>query len=267
MKFKSWSSPYQSQAYWDALSNEDVPYTTLTYEDGNKIFFDLSVDTPTAWEVAHDDEEEYRIPEGYAAYQLCDPAENMHEDSYYTLALTKGDVRFNKRYLRQVKKAYININNPNIQLAETSSQLRAAVSMFDEHPEHRDNLPTEVFRRRITALGGAGVLLAYVLRENEQPLGVSFALRTDAQVNLRYYSAARHMGAGHLLHYMSIEDMFTNQNIEVVDLSGVSPHSSDEKMRGIDEFKNQIGGTLVEFRRSCTDSEAPVTIAQEESDI
>ena len=249
MKSFAWKSPYQSEAYWNALSHENLEFTSVPQADGSSVYFDHSVPVPTAWEVSSN--HDLVLPDDESVvYQLCDSLPSGSSDSYYTLALSSTDARFDNRYIRQVKKARSLFANPILRLAETDAQIETALAQFDNCPERRDGIPMSSFKRRITALTNASLLLSYVLYDQDEPLGVSFVLKTDTQANLRYYSAVRDKNAGHLLHFLSIEDLFSQQGIEVVDLSGISPYSDDQKMRGIDEFKHQIGGACVEFRRT-----------------
>lgn len=249
MELDSWKSPYQSREYWSTLAKVGVEYDAVTQSDGGVLFFDLTEQIPTAWESTRCYDTAPSISDISTVYQICKPSTDMHEDSYYTLALSSRDARFNKRYQRQVRRAFANLSNPTIKLAETPRQIDEAINLFAAYPDRRDNLPLDIFERRIKALVNAGLLLAYMLDNDNESLGASLVLRTDSQVNLRYYSATRDMSAGHLLHFLSIEDMFTERGIETIDLSGISPSSTDKKLRGIDEFKYQIGGTPVEFRR------------------
>lgn len=231
------------------MSTTGLEYAAVSQDNSEELFFDLQGDRPIAWEAVNPPNGNTSYLGPSTVYQLSYPSDGVDEDSYYTLALSANEAHFNKRYLRQVKKAQSGMVNPTIQLAEIPSQIRRAVDMFTPHPERRDHLPMSAFQRRIAALSDAGLLLAYVLCDGKDALGVSLALRTDTQVNLRFYSAQRQMGAGHLLHYLSIKDMFNSQGIDTIDLSGVSPHSIDPKLCGINEFKQQIGGDLIEFKR------------------
>jgi hypothetical protein len=250
MKKTTWESPYQTANYWDAMARAGVESESLQLGSGDTIYFDKSSPVPTAWEVdssvsIHPAEIGSRI-----VYQLVHSGSQMREDSYYTRALSKNDSRYNARFRRQLKKAHASLSRPTITIAESPDQFANAIALFTGHPERRDAIPEGLFQKRILSLAGAGLLLAYILQDDDhQDLGASLIIHHGGHANLRYYTAERSHGAGHLLQALSIDDLFLNQGINTVDLSGISPFAVDEKLQGIDEFKCQIGGGVREFQR------------------
>lgn len=242
-----WESPYQTPAYYEGLLQAGVPMERVSTPQGD-IYFDCSSETPIAWELAATAPLDPATLKGRAAYRLCVSSE-QRGDSYYTLAVGATDPRFSNRFMRNVKKAKAGMPHATLELAETDTQLHQALAHFTEFPERRDHIPIPDLYRRIKALGDAGAVLTYALRNEGVVIATACALKSATQANMRYYSAPRQDNAGHLLQYWVIDDLFTNKALDIVDLSGVSPLSDNETMNGIDEFKRQIGGTTLEFER------------------
>jgi len=245
----SWNSPYQNSAYIEGLQAANIPVDIVKTPDGT-IYFSDGPETPTAWELDIRFSPTTLHMAGRLAYQMCAaPSEPLRAKSYYTLALTPEDTTIANRFMRNVKKANAVMPQAHLEIAETKSQLTTVIGAFEPHRERRDDIPMNDFAQRITALHKAGALLAYALMNGTDNLGVACVLTSQSQANLRYYTSERANYAGHLLHHYLIEDLFSVKGFDVVDLSGVSPSTTDRKLQGIDEFKKQLGGTVVEFKR------------------
>ena len=215
----------------------------------SKVFyFDCSSAIPTAWELSATTPVDLATLKGRAAYRLCASSEQRN-DSYYTLALGALDHRFTNRFMRNVKKAKAAMPLASLELAETDRQLQQALAQFADHPDRRDNIALPDFTRRVKALGEAGAMLTYALLNDGEVIATTCALTSSTQANMRYYTAERTNQAGHLILYSVIEELFANRALDIVDLSGISPVSGDKKMNGIDEFKYQIGGSVLEFEK------------------
>jgi hypothetical protein len=242
-----WESPYQTPAYYEGLLQAGVPMEKLETPQG-VIYFDCSSAIPTAWELSATTPVDLATLKGRAAYRLCASSEQRN-DSYYTLALGALDPRFSNRFMRNVKKAKAAMPLASLELAETDRQLQQALAQFADHPDRRDNIAQPDFTRRVKALGEAGAMLTYALLNDGEVIATACALTSSTQANMRYYTAERINQAGHLNIYRVVEELFANRALDIVDLSGISPVSGDKKMNGIDEFKYQIGGSVLEFEK------------------
>lgn len=243
----TWRSPYQTQEYYNAMLVAGVPMRISKAADGRVIYFDESGNYPIAWEVSADIGA-IAVQPGAVIFKQRESSKLMRPDSYYTLAISQS-YEPSKRFKRNVRKGEALAPHASLHIAETSSQIRATVDFFQEFPDRRDGLSMDNFRHRVIALGRAGVLVSYVLQDGRTTLAVAHTLKSDSIVNMRYYSASRCNNVGHMLHHRVIEEVFTSASTNIIDLSGVSPFSVDKKMQGIDEFKKQIGGELVEFEK------------------
>ena len=244
----AWNSPYQTREYFEAVKNIGVPMEEVAVNNQQKVYFDGSYNTMIAWEVSADVDTSNIQLDNRVIFQQSEDDHAQDAESYYTLVISPSS-EYSRRFKRSIHKSNIEIPNATLSIAETRQQIDLAVNFFQQNPERRDNLPMEDFRKYIVALGQVGILTSYVLQNSSEMLGVAHVLKSDDVVNLRYYSADRIGNAGHLLHHKVIEDIFTNTNIETIDLSGISPFSTDDKMIRIDEFKNQIGGKVIEFTK------------------
>jgi hypothetical protein len=246
-----WDSPYQTEAHYNGLKDAGILVDKLILPD-SQIYFDGNESAPlTAWEVGPNVDIRADILGGRRVFQLADTTNGLtNEDSYYTLALHRDADRFSSRFMRNVRKAQNTYPEHRLVIVETPLRIKTAIEAFNEHPNRRDDLETTEFSRRVSSLMGHGAMAVYALQSDEQlPIGVACVLKSSKQANLRYYSADRQGCAGHLLHYLLIEELFSKQSLDIVDLSGITPVTTDSKLSGIDEFKRQIGGETLEFRQ------------------
>lgn len=245
-----WNSPYQTSVYAEGLEAAGVPVEVLNTPDGN-IYFSDGPDAKTAWELDSRFCLDALDHTGRAIYRHRKTISVSPDiDAYYTLALNLEDINVANRFMRNVRKARADMPNSRLEIAETEHQLTAIINSFGAYEERRDGIAMDEFTRRIKSLSEAGALLAYALIDGDVMKGAVCVLKSQTQANLRYYTSERGDGAGHLLHYSVIENLFANRGLDVVDLSGISPSSDDKKLKGIDEFKQQLGGTIIEFERS-----------------
>jgi hypothetical protein len=245
-----WDSPYQTASYHAGLLAAGIDAELLETASG-PVYFDGSGDVPTAWELSSTVSLSTDQLRGRAAFRLCSipSLETPDAHSYYTRVVSAADSRFASRFMRNVRKARQALPQARLEIAETEEQIQKVLAAFDAHPDRRDAMSTAEFSHRILSLLESGSLTAYALVEGSNVLGSACVLRSPTQANLRYYTAERRGNAGHLLHYEVISQLFEHEAVDIVDLSGISPTTKDSKLKGIDEFKQQIGGTIVEFEQ------------------
>ena len=246
---KLWDSPYQTIAYAEGLAAVNVPVERHLTPAGDVYFTDGPAGS-TAWELdAGVPLDTLQLVDRVAYKMRATPSESLVADAYYTLALDPATTVVANRFMRNVRKARAAMPGARLEVAETGQQLTAVIDAFEAHEERRDGMARDEFGRRIRSLFYAGALLAYAMIDGDTVKGAACVLQSRTQTNLRYYTSDRATTVGHLLHLALIEDLLGDRGFAVVDLSGISPVSGDIKLRGIDEFKHQLGGTVTVFER------------------
>ena len=253
----TWNSIYQTPEYNEAIAQTGARIDVLTTQGGHKVYFN-GTETLTAWEVdASVDMDTLDLPSDYAAMKLSEagPYEAIawaedNIDDYYTSALFKHypDAYFSQRFMRNVLKAQK--AGVTLEVVETSSQIEKALDKFTPHEGRRDGLTVDAFRSTVKHLLDASVARAFVTTTpgSTELSGSSVVLLNDTQANMRYYTADRGLPYGHYLHHATIEHLFKETGLEIVDQSGISPpHETDPTFRGVTEFKRQVGGTVLRF--------------------
>lgn len=248
---EKWESPYQTLAYANALAASDFTVSERTAPGGQAVYFYGDRPEQVAWEVGpHIEVEGLGISEDQYVYRPAQLVDEPSPDDYYTRALSAAEVGFSNRFMRNVQRAHRAYPAVALESAVTRRQQSELVAAFDPYPERRDDISPDRFGNAVSSLIGAGAMEAYAMKSprSKELLGAMCVLRSDTQANLRYYTAQRAECAGHLLHYLTIDRLLGN-GAEIVDLSGISPHSDDPQLKGIDTFKGQIRSEVVRFQR------------------
>lgn len=252
-----WSSPYQDSRFHDGIRKAGLQTEVLITKNGDPIFFYGEDNQLVAWEV----DCEFNpndIPDGHKIYKYIHENGNTNSDNdtaqrdnYQTIALMNDQPRFGKRFKRNVIKAQ-NYNIPtSLKEVVSPDQINIALSQFISNPERRDNIEMEKFTNIVQNLAQTGILRCFVLNNetNDKIVGTAAVLINDTQANLRYYSADKNNNEGHILHYLLINHLFNALSMDIVDLSGYSSsNETDKKLLGINEFKKQIGGSIINFQ-------------------
>lgn len=250
-----WHSPYQDTRFNEAAGVAGFNTAVLKADGGQPIFFHGS-ERLTAWEISPnlgcsflDHSDNYQIYQLHSEIDEARPSpDDYNETDYYTLVLDQNDLRFTNRFMRNVNKASGSLYG--LVEAETNPQINTAIKSIEPYPERYGKIEIDRFASLIKALARTGILKCFVLKKpsSKTLAGTSFVLLNEEQANLRYYSAARESNAGHLLHYKVINHLFEELSVHIVDQSGVSPPQEiDPVLRGITEFKRQVGGRVLRF--------------------
>ena len=251
----SWNSPYQTEKFSIGIKNAGFETAKAEDCDGNAIYYYGNNDNLIAWEVSSKiDLNTAKPPTNSKIYQFDGNITQYdignYSEDYFTIALEDRANRFNKRFMRNVNSIK---NNETLILEEAStfSDVDLALKKFIPYPERRDGIDIDRYSRIIHSLAEVGIMQCFILRDltTNSIHGASMVLLSDSQANLRWYSADREKNYGHLLHYLVINRLFNECSKNIVDQSGISSSvTSNNKMAGIDSFKNQTGGSLIRFK-------------------
>ena len=180
-------------------------------------------------------------------YNFCNERGFRH-DSYFTIVIEQKNLQYSKRLLRALKvfdkKAFLY----HYGLADALDERMFA--LFERRPFLYSGMDFPDFCRMIRRLHERNLLkVSYLFDKHEERYkGVILMLAYDKTANFRYYFCEKENNLGHFLHAYTIETLLQETEIERVDLSGYNL-KQDEKSRGIDEFKYQFGGEVIQFER------------------
>lgn len=244
----NWLSPYQDDRFLEAARSTGFNTEKIDLSDGSLRFFSYPGEQLTAWEVDDTVAITEPIPDKYRVYQRTrNPT--VESDTYSTIALSQNAPRFSQRFLRNTKKAELILSDEAFKELDISD-LALVTAEFQE-PERRDNLDPATFNSFVHNLAEVGLLRCFILDtpQTDGFCAASLVIANDHQANLRFYTANREInGTGHLLQKKVINHLFKD-GLKIVDQSGYTPNTTDQKLQGINDFKQQIGGSIVTFKK------------------
>ena len=237
----NWNSIYQNKKYYNTMKNLGFD-VKLEYINNTEVFYYLNNGKYIAWETNL----KTKIT-SYTMYNFLKVKKN-NPDSYFTIVINKENLNFCKRFKRSLKKFYSSKEKYKYGFMEEFKP--EILELLVNREEIRDEIDPAKFKEMINVLFANGLLkisFIYDLEESKYK-GVICMLVSKNYVNFRYYYSLKENNIGHFLHYFTINKVLFEYGFEYVDLSGYTNKKS-EKFKGIDEFKEQFGGEIIEFEK------------------
>lgn len=243
-KYITWNSIYQSAGYCMAMEESGFPVRKRIIL-GRSVFFYYTAGRYVAWET--------NLPfvpnlgPDEIVYNLSNEC-GYQQDSYFTIVIDRENVQYSKRLLRALKVFKKKASKYSYGFATALDERMFA--LFENRPFLYSGMNFADFHRMICMLYERKLLkVSYLFDEQEQYYkGVIFMLVHGKIANFRYYYCEKENNLGHFLHMYTIESLLKETEIERIDLSGYSL-KKDKELLGIDEFKCQFGGEIIQFER------------------
>lgn len=243
-KILTWNSVYQSAEYCMAMEASGFSVRKRTAL-GLPIFFYYTSGRYVAWET-NLPATPYIGPDEIV-YNFSDK-HSLQPDSYFTIVINRNNLKYSKRLLRALRVFEKKASQYSYGFAAALDE--QMFSLFEHRPFLYSDISFMDFRQMICRLYERKILkVSYLFDKKEQYYkGVIFMLVYDKTVNFRYYFCEKENNLGHFLHVYTIETLLKEPDIEQIDLSGYSL-KKDKEWLGIDEFKSQFGGEVIQFER------------------
>lgn len=243
-KTKKWDSIYQKPEYFETM--QELGYEGKSIEiQGKPVYFYYKNNEYIAWETD-------------GTFESCDLLNGQiytftaplqyRNDSYITIAINCNNVQYSKRLMRAIKK--FKKTEAQYQYGFMDILDERVFDLFQGREFLYQGMRFEQFKKMVKTLFERKLLKVSYIFDCKQDCyrGAIFVLVSDTIANLRYYYCEKEHNIGHFLHVYTIETLLKEERIEWVDLSGFML-GRDEDLKGIDEFKSQFGGKIIEFRK------------------
>lgn len=243
-KILTWNSVYQSDEYYIAMKASGFSVRKRTAL-GRSIFFYYNSGRYVAWETNLSSAP--YIGSDEIIYNFSDKL-SYQPDSYFTIVVNRDNLKYSKRLLRALKVFEKKASQYIYGFAVTLDE--RMFSLFEQRPFLYSDISFTDFHQMICRLYERKMLKVSCLFDKKEQCykGVIFMLIYDKTVNFRYYFCEKENNLGHFLHAYTIETLLKEPDIEQIDLSGYSLKKNKELL-GIDEFKSQFGGEVIQFER------------------